>query len=282
MSYRTVTPAVVAMMFVMVLPAWGQTVWHVDDDAPPGGDGLTWDTAFVDLQDALDLAVAGDDILVGQGSYRPDRGTYDRYVCFEIGDGVGMYGGYAGYGASDPDKRSVDLYQTVLTGDLFGDDSPDFQNNKENSFLVVRHYYSGESSTLDGFTVTAAKYSSGMQIHESEATARNCSFVGNWSDSWGGGMNIYGGSPTVVRCSFIDNWAESSGGGSTAAIVSPRSSAAHSSAIRSTDRVPRAVQGCSSRVRIATQLWSIASLRPTGHGWEVAPVCTTHWPTRHS
>ena len=35
MSYRDFVMAAVVVMFVMVLPAWGQTVWYVDDDAPP-------------------------------------------------------------------------------------------------------------------------------------------------------------------------------------------------------------------------------------------------------
>ena len=47
--------------------AHAQTVIHVDDDASPGGDGLTWATAYIYLQDAL--AAAADlahDLVVGQ------------------------------------------------------------------------------------------------------------------------------------------------------------------------------------------------------------------------
>ena len=67
----------------------GPTVIHVDDDAPPGGDGATWATAFTYLQDALAAADAAGtpvELRIGQGSYRPpnckrpDCPTADRCV----------------------------------------------------------------------------------------------------------------------------------------------------------------------------------------------------------
>lgn len=41
--------------------AWGagSVVLHVDDDAAPGGDGLSWSSAFRYLQDALAAAAGG-------------------------------------------------------------------------------------------------------------------------------------------------------------------------------------------------------------------------------
>lgn len=57
-----------------------QITLHVDDDAPAGGDGLTWSTAFRDLQDALDIA---NQTLTGTVEVRIAQGTYippDRYL----------------------------------------------------------------------------------------------------------------------------------------------------------------------------------------------------------
>lgn len=50
-----------------------QITLHVDDDAPAGGDGLTWSTAFRDLQDALDIA---NQALTGTVEVRIAQGTY--------------------------------------------------------------------------------------------------------------------------------------------------------------------------------------------------------------
>ena len=52
--------------------AQGATVLYVDDDALPGGDGLSWATAFNDLTDALfaaDPSVC--EIWVAAGVYTP-------------------------------------------------------------------------------------------------------------------------------------------------------------------------------------------------------------------
>jgi hypothetical protein len=52
-------------------------VLYVDDDAPPGGDGLSWATACRFLQDGLAVAAASagtfNEIRVAQGLYTPDR-----------------------------------------------------------------------------------------------------------------------------------------------------------------------------------------------------------------
>ena len=121
---------------------YGQ-VRYVDDDAPLGGDGSSWETAFKFLQDALAVALAGDEIHVAQGTHRPDRdaanpnGTGARTATFQFRNGVALHGGYAGLGAADPDLRDIALYETILSADLLGDDEPGFGNNVENCYHVL-------------------------------------------------------------------------------------------------------------------------------------------------
>ncbi len=104
--------------------AYGGGVLFVDRGACVGGDGLSWDTAFIELQSALDV-VAEDDtvtaINVAEGIYKPSARTDPldaRTATFLLPDGVVLRGGFAGFGAPDPDERDIDLYETVLTGDL--------------------------------------------------------------------------------------------------------------------------------------------------------------------
>jgi len=109
-------------LIAFALPASAGTQIHVDDDALPGGDGLTWATAFTTVQDAFTVALAGDTIRVAQGVYYPDRGGAaslgNPSSTFAIPDGVTIEGGYAGVTGGLPDERNVALYPTVLDGTL--------------------------------------------------------------------------------------------------------------------------------------------------------------------
>ena len=92
--------------------AVGGTIIYVDDDAPAGGDGQTWATAFRFLQDALNAATTqvtpGVEIRIAGGTYVPGQ-TEDkaqpapnRHAAFALTDDMAVYGGYAGCGAPDP------------------------------------------------------------------------------------------------------------------------------------------------------------------------------------
>ncbi len=105
--------------------------WYVDDDAPPGGDGLSWTTAFKHVQDALAAAGTQDEIRVAGGIYRPDEdaanptGSGNDNRSFELLEGISLIGGYAGLAApGNEDQRDVDLYTATLTGDLAENDGP--------------------------------------------------------------------------------------------------------------------------------------------------------------
>ncbi|UCF32895.1 MAG: right-handed parallel beta-helix repeat-containing protein, partial [Phycisphaerales bacterium] len=184
------------------LPVNGDVI-YVDDDAPGGGDGMTWNTAFKYLQDALLGATAGDEIHVAQGIYKPDQDEAgvvtpgDREATFQLISGVGLHGGYRGCPggdcSGDPDEQDVDAYETTLSGDLLGDDGPDFANYDENSYHVVTADGTDGTAVLDGITITA----------------------GNCSDSFGSGAGLHGsnGSPSIVACRFSRNLGGNHGGG---------------------------------------------------------------------
>jgi predicted outer membrane repeat protein len=139
-------------MFAACAVSSGQTTWYVDDDAP-GGDGLTWATAFNDLHLALGAAGPGDEVRVGQGTYAPAPPDGDQTIHYVLPEDVALLGGYAGYGAADPDLRDIDVFVTTLTGDLNRDDGPDFTNYDENSYSILRIPYGDRSTVLEGFTI---------------------------------------------------------------------------------------------------------------------------------
>jgi predicted outer membrane repeat protein len=224
--------------------ARGGNVLYVDDDAPPAGDGLSWNTAYRFLQDALADAAGGGvaEIRVAQGVYTPagnvsscctpsgglgcDDAACEAAVCgvlplcctagwdetcvgltqdlcsplcddprdqtLQLVNGVVLAGGYAGIGEANPDDRDVALYETVLSGDIAGDDGPGpFENNGENSYTVVTGSGTDDSAVLDGVTVSGG----------------NANGPDNGDLDWirAGGMWNSGGSPTVINCRFQEN-----------------------------------------------------------------------------
>lgn len=162
---------------------------YVDDTATGANNGSSWTNAYTDLQTALAIAVPGQEIRVGQGSYKPTTST-DRTVAFYLQNGVRVIGSYAGYGALDPDLRDPVGYPSILSGDI---GSPGVSD--DNTYHVVIGSGTDSTAVLDGFLITSG----------------NANLAESLDDS-GGGMYISHGSPTVVNCTFSGNAASSSGG----------------------------------------------------------------------
>ncbi|MHC4655994.1 MAG: Ig-like domain-containing protein [Planctomycetota bacterium] len=228
-----------------ISPAVGITVtdiWYVDAGAM-NVNGQHWGYAFNSLQDALERANSGDEIRVAKGIYRPDEdkdnpnGTGYRGASFELINGVAVYGGFAGYTpgpgpgsppqppAPDPDTRDITTYQTVLSGDLNGDDDG-FTNNSENSYHVV----TGEDNTiLDGFTISGGNADDsqpdnsggGIYCASKSPTISNCTITNNNASLQGGGFYCSNASPTISNCTVTNNNTDSQGGGFYCSNASP-------------------------------------------------------------
>ncbi|MHC4828110.1 MAG: hypothetical protein ACYTEY_16270, partial [Planctomycetota bacterium] len=160
MDYRRIVNRVLASVAAAVITsAAGADTLYVDDDAAPSGDGQSWGTCCRCLQDALAFAADSGgtvtEIHVAQGTYTPDLDDAgnvtpgDRTATFQLINGVALMGGYAGTGMPEPDERNIALYETILSGDLLGDDLPDFLNNDENSYHVVTGSGTDATAGLD-------------------------------------------------------------------------------------------------------------------------------------
>ncbi len=196
-----------------MLTVTGQSsILYVDAHARGANDGSDWADAFQSLQDALAGALKGSEIRVAAGIYTPDRGAAikrgDRAATFALPSGVVLRGGYAGAGAPDPDTRNTETYETVLSGDLNGDDLPVADpcdpwtraSRAENSRHVVTAVEADSTTVLDGFRVVG-----GWADGPADTVAPS-------RDSQGAGMYIAGGGPRVRGCLFLGNHASGSGG----------------------------------------------------------------------
>ena len=223
-----------AVVAALAVGVQAQTVVYVDANADQEPhDGLDWCHAYLELHEAL--AVAGPDtiIRVADGTYSPDpTGLADpREAAFVLLDGVTLEGGYAGCGAADPDERDIELFETVLSGDLAGDDLADLaaalpcysgegtfpaygcesydldEDNDvdcadfgtcDNSYHVATSSGASATTVLDGFTLTHG-FADGP-------------WSGEEAYYQGGGLHNLDGSPTLIDCIFAVNLAESGGG----------------------------------------------------------------------
>lgn len=225
-------------------------VIYVDTDAPgPAHDGLSWTTAYTNVQDALSAAVYGDEIWVAEGVYYPDQGAGqtedDRTSTFTLKPGVALYGGFpTGGGDGTIDARDWTACVTVLSGDIDGNDATDpygvvttttaISGNNAYHVLwldgVTDQSITG-TTTIDGFTITAGKadgsdpHSSGGGLYcagngsgnECSPTLTHVTFSGNLAFYRGGGMFNNGmegaSSPTLTYVTFSGNSVTSYGGG---------------------------------------------------------------------
>jgi hypothetical protein len=94
-------------------------ILYVDRKAAPDGDGFSWDTAFSNLQDALNYArnaLCGDvqSIHVAQGTYSPGDSENDSFDLTEL-PGIVLYGGFP-TGGCDFSDRDPKNYPTILSG----------------------------------------------------------------------------------------------------------------------------------------------------------------------
>jgi len=205
-------------------PAFAAKTIYVDDDATGANNGSSWVDAYNYLQDALADAESSPkpvEIRVAQGVYTPDRtaaepnGTGDREATFQLISGVTLKGGYAGLGQADPNDRDIELYETVLSGDI-----GEPLDNADNSYHVVTGSGTDTTAVLDGFAVRRGNADNdptgcgaGMYNEAGSPTVANCTFLLNVADSNGAGMYNSFSSPTITSCRFILNYAKGAGGG---------------------------------------------------------------------
>lgn len=217
---------------LLIGSASAQDVRHVDDDAAIGGDGATWSSAYKYLQDALAVSGGNDEIRVAGGTYRPDRDVLgnvtpgDRFATFQLISGVLVSGGYRGCPngicqGGDPNERDIVAYETILTGDLIGDDQANFTNRGDNSYHVVTGSGTDATAALAGLTISGGnadlddvannRYGGGMLNEQGFPSLEEITFVDNRAE-FGGAMLNVASSPALTQCTFSANRANFYGG----------------------------------------------------------------------
>jgi predicted outer membrane repeat protein len=226
---RLGTVATVCVLVTCLAASAMAKVIYVDGSAAGAGDGTSWGNAFPYLQDALAIAGPGDEVRVAQGIYRPNEGVtvepyppgraHDgaetkappRYRPFGLKNGLTLRGGFAGVGADDPNARDVKRFETILSGDLNGDDAPAWQpgdpvyesRRTDNNRIVVE----SETAVLDGLVIQSAA-ERGLHSLDGSLRATSCTF--RWNSR--AGFFCSGGQSELENCVFQENSGGSGGG----------------------------------------------------------------------
>ena len=206
--------------------------------------GITWGTAFSNLQDALAVAGDGIEIWVAAGVYHPDAGTGytddDPFAYFRVPGGASLLGGFAG-GETTADQRDFFINKTVLSGDISQDDTTNSDGVSEsaddlmgvNSHKILLIDFNAAAvfaaeTRVDGFTFTGGKTifanagrlttrGGALLVETSGAgnkpTIENCRFIGN--HAFQGGAICIGtyAWADIISCDIRGNRSESIGGG---------------------------------------------------------------------
>lgn len=196
--------------------AHAQTIHHVSAAAPPGGDGVSWATAFRHVDDALSIATAGHRVWVAQGVYRPTvrRDPADpRSRTFAPAPGVRLLGGFRGIESTQGDRAGL-FRTTVLDGDLGAQGVPN-----DNAYNVVRLEGNGARHWVDGFTIRGgnadstglARGGGAIASQLGEKWIRNCILIAN-RGRIGGALLSQISITHVERCTILSNHSTALGG----------------------------------------------------------------------
>lgn len=110
---------------------FNSSILYVDGDAEESGDGSSWTSPLKTINEAVVLALNGDEIWVKQGDY-----YLDETISIAAGKRLNIYGGFEGW-ETDKDERTSQDNETIINGN--------------NSIQCLENQ--GEV-TLNGFTFT--------------------------------------------------------------------------------------------------------------------------------
>lgn len=181
---------------------------YVNAIATGANNGTSWTDAYTDLHAATYNTTSGE-IWVAQGTYVPSK-TFTNNIpgnnslkTFRIQFNVQVYGGFNGTETA-LNQRNWKNNPTIISGDVGGG---------LKSYNVIRFDGNDNTTVIDGFIVQDGRANGtteflGGAIYSSNAspTIRNCKFINNSAQQYGGAVYLsVGSTPQVLNCEFTNN-----------------------------------------------------------------------------
>lgn len=216
---------VVAPAVLLALQTAAQVHVFVDDDAPIGGDGLSWDSALNDIEEAIALSASlGQDrgeIWIAGGRYGTSPFNRTKVPVFtDDTPQIALVGGFAGLaGGIFPDVRDTEEFRTEVIGgfDLTSSITLSIQDRGMAAFASPTS--SVTIGTENAFVGIRFIESSWAAIHAGPETYRrfplliqNCTFSGGRGQDRSGAVDATDWSAIIRNSEFIDNISRRGGG----------------------------------------------------------------------
>jgi hypothetical protein len=197
-------------------------------------DGQAWETAYQDLQVAMNAAEIGDEIWIAAGTYYPTQkptgvsSEDDRDKTFYLNKDLKLYGGFVGTEGNLGDRDPI-VNKVILSGDIDQNDDLDGGSNANNAYHVFITYGLTSDAYFDGLNITGGNANSsetidfmseefnsstgGGQLNSnSSPILTNCNIYNNFASAGGGQYNSFSSSPILMDCNIFNNTAEEGGG----------------------------------------------------------------------
>lgn len=228
---------IIIILFSCIFCKLQATIRYVKPVAAGAATGLSWANASASLQSMINISVAGDQIWVAAGTYKPNSyptgctscsGGTARDYTFSLKSNVSVFGGFVGNETMLAQRNPV-LNLTILSGDIGTSSSSDNVHHVVLAVDVTQGSLqgftvkdgnangSGASGTLDVTIITGSprlidkRYGGGIGNYYSNESIYNCVLIGNIAMADGGGMDNYSSSPQIGATAFISNVALNGG-----------------------------------------------------------------------
>ena len=200
-------------------------VVYVRASATGYNDGSSWENAFTDLNQALELAFSGMEIWIASGTYYPssyhdvDAGSpkNPRLKHFRLKKGVAVYGGFAG-SETDRAERNFNTNITTISGDIGV--QGDVSDNVYHLFYHPASIAIDNTAILDGVVISKGNangtgvHINGAGIYNDAGSPHISNVVFEYNRASGKGAGIYNNVVSdilIEHSNFISNYSHTGG-----------------------------------------------------------------------
>lgn len=244
---KLISVSIIFFLAGFLIEVYGNII-YVDTLANAAKDGSSWINAYSSLKLALESAAIGDTICIKEGIYIPDLN--DNSISYTTVQSIKIYGGFSGAELfGEPgfwSNRDPILYETILSGDINGDDVGT-TNNSDNCLHIMTNsasdvlldglsFIGGNATSNSGgaiystagnmifnnlkFFYNNALFGGAIYMSTTDYVADSCIFYRNEAESTGGAIYNISSNGNFYNSNFIDNYVPANPNGDNQSIYS--------------------------------------------------------------